>query len=152
MVVMLRVVSAFPWLLLLVSAAGAAAGVSGVLLAVLFGGLVSLLLLRFVRRHAVRAMPAARPAPEPPAKDEIYVQNDCCTGCGVPYQLAPELFVNGEHGCSLQRQPATSTELRQALRVLRTQDLGCVRYRGQNPRVLAVLSQIGCRVHCDQAK
>src|SRR5690606_11336002 len=61
------------------------------------------------------------------APGEIYVAADCCSGCGSPPRLAPDLFEAGAVS-KLKRQPETVTELRRALRVFREQDLSCIRY------------------------
>lgn len=79
----------------------------------------------------------------------LYVDTECCLSCGVPWDLAPEIFADGEETCVVKRQPATPTEYRRVLRVFRTQDLGCVRYGGQDPRVLRILRRAGCAFDCD---
>jgi hypothetical protein len=80
---------------------------------------------------------------------EMYIAAECCTSCGVPALIAPELFEDGAPVCRVKRQPQTVTELRRALRVFRQQDLSCVRYRGAHSRVRHVLSKVGCGVHAD---
>lgn len=80
---------------------------------------------------------------------EIYIAPECCTGCGVPALLAPELFEDGAPVCRIKRQPQTATELRRALRVFRQQDLSCVRYRGGHSRVRPLLDKVGCGAHAD---
>jgi hypothetical protein len=97
---------------------------------------------RRANRRRQRALDRKRPG-------EIYIAAECCTGCGVPALLAPELFEDGAPVCRIKRQPETPTELRRALRVFRQQDLSCVRYRGAHPRVRHVLNQIGCGTHAD---
>ena len=100
--------------------------------------------LRRKRAQALRqrAIDSERPG-------EIYIAAECCTGCGVPPKLAPELFEEGAPVCTVKRQPRTATELRRALRVFRQQDLSCVRYRGGHSRVHLVLSKVGCAAHAD---
>jgi hypothetical protein len=79
----------------------------------------------------------------------LYVETECCTSCGVPWSVAPELFVEGEASCAVTRQPAGAVELRRALRVLRTQEFGCIRYGGNAARVLAILDKAKCLQHSD---
>jgi hypothetical protein len=93
-----------------------------------------------VRRQ--RALDRMRPG-------EIYIAAECCTSCGVPALIAPELFEDAAPVCRIKRQPQTVTELRRALRVFRQQDLSCVRYRGAHSRVRLVLSKVGCGAHAD---
>jgi hypothetical protein len=97
---------------------------------------------RRLNRRRQRALDKQRPG-------EIYIAAECCTGCGVPALLAPELFEEGAPVCQIKRQPETATELRRALRVFRQQDLSCVRYRGAHPRVRHLLEKIGCGAHAD---
>ncbi len=93
-------------------------------------------------RERQRALDRARPG-------EIYVAAECCTSCGVPALIAPELFEDGAPVCHVRRQPETVTELRRALRVFRQQDLSCIRYRGAHSRVRHVLEKVGCSAHAD---
>ena len=81
---------------------------------------------------------------------EIYVDSQCCTSCGVPWSVAPDLFEERDNACVVRQQPRTVPELRRALKVFVAQDLGCVRYRGTDPRVVALLTKVGCRTHCDE--
>lgn len=60
---------------------------------------------------------------------DFYVEKDCCTLCGVPWHIAPELFSYDDNGCWVARQPVTEDERRKMLRVIDTQELGCVRSR-----------------------
>ena len=80
---------------------------------------------------------------------EIYIDSSCCTSCGVPWSVAPELFEERDRVCAVRRQPNNVPELRRALKVFVTQDLGCVRYRGEDQRVVKLLTRVGCRAHCD---
>lgn len=79
----------------------------------------------------------------------LYVETECCTSCGVPWSIAPELFADGGASCLVKRQPSGATELRRALRVLRTQDVGCIRYGGTTARVLAILDKVECSQYSD---
>ena len=84
------------------------------------------------------------------ATSEIYVDAQCCTSCGIPWSVAPDLFEERGRACAVRRQPRTVPELRRALRVFLNQDLSCVRYRGTDRRVVALLTKVGCRAHCDE--
>jgi hypothetical protein len=70
------------------------------------------------------------------AAGPFYVLNGCCTACGVPTALAPELFdFDATDHCYVKRQPASDQEMENALRVLRAQELECVRYRGTDEAI-----------------
>jgi len=79
----------------------------------------------------------------------VYVEVDCCTSCGVPWTVAPEIFEKGTDSCLVKRQPQGATELRRVLRVFRTQELTCIRYGGGDPRALSILSDVKCEDQCD---
>src|SRR5262245_32288205 len=55
----------------------------------------------------------ARPIHPKNAAGPFYVVNGCCTACGVPTSIAPELFEfdSADH-CYVKRQPASDTEWR----------------------------------------
>jgi hypothetical protein len=44
------------------------------------------------------------------AAGDYYVKRDCCTLCGVPWDVAPELFSYDDSGCWVARQPTNSGE------------------------------------------
>lgn len=74
------------------------------------------------------------------APGDFYVEKDCCTLCGVPSQLAPELFADDDDGCWVARQPATPIEQQKMLKVIEMQELGCVRYRGNDRRIVRLIN------------
>lgn len=51
----------------------------------------------------------------------------------------------------MTRQPESPDELERMLRVIRGQDLGCIRYRGTDKQVLRRLAEAGEDGHCDVA-
>ena len=63
------------------------------------------------------------------APGEFYVLKDCCTLCGVPWDIAPELFAYDDNGCWVSRQPETAAEREKMLKVIAFQELDCVRPR-----------------------
>jgi hypothetical protein len=72
-------------------------------------------------------------------RGDFYLQDVCCTSCGVPQSIAPELvgWVDDKSGpCYWIRQPETADELDRAINVLHTQELGCHRYSGTDPAIL----------------
>lgn len=73
---------------------------------------------------------------------DFYVEEGCCTMCGVPDSVAPTLFggfdVSGKathEQCFVKKQPETPEELKQMLTVLDSQELGCVRYCGKDKKI-----------------
>ena len=84
------------------------------------------------------------------AAGPFYVLNGCCTACGVPTALAPELFAfDSNHHCYVKRQPNSDAEMEKALHVIRGQELDCVRYRGTDGAILRRLAEAGEAHHCD---
>ena len=62
---------------------------------------------------------------------EFYVENECCTLCGVPWHAAPELFAYDDSGCWVAKQPANAGERQKMRRVIDTQELDCIHRRGE---------------------
>jgi ferredoxin len=77
------------------------------------------------------------------ADGDFYVERDCCTLCGVPSHYAPTLFEEDGSGCWVSRQPTNREDEERMLKVFAVQDLGCVRYRGTDPRIVKALEKIG---------
>jgi hypothetical protein len=97
-------------------------------------------------------MSDARPIHPKNAAGPFYVLNGCCTACGVPTSLAPGLFdFDSVDHCYVKRQPTTDAEMEKALRVLRAQELDCVRYRGKDQAILRRLAEAGEAHQCDHA-
>jgi hypothetical protein len=84
------------------------------------------------------------------AAGPFYILNGCCTACGVPTAIAPELFeFDSTDHCYVKRQPSSNAEMEKALHVLRGQELGCVRYRGTDEAILRRLAEAGEADQCD---
>jgi hypothetical protein len=84
------------------------------------------------------------------AAGPFYVLHGCCTACGVPTAIAPDLFdFDSADHCYVKRQPTSDTEMEKALRVLRAQELECVRYRGTDEAILRRLAEAGEAHQCD---
>jgi ferredoxin len=84
------------------------------------------------------------------AAGPFYVLNGCCTACGVPTAIAPELFeFDSTDHCYVRRQPNSNAEMEKALHVLRAQELDCIRYRGTDEAILRRLAEAGEAHHCD---
>ena len=90
---------------------------------------------------ARKRYPANAPGP-------FYVEDGCCTMCGVP-DSAPEVFGNDRTHCYVQRQPVTEEEVERTLRVIRTQEFDCVRYGGEDDRIRGRLAEAGEADKCD---
>lgn len=81
----------------------------------------------------------------------FYVEDGCCTSCGVPQSIAPALFTENEHEhCYVRSQPGDEAETDAMLRVIATQEFGCIRYGGSDPAILRRLVEGGGSDQCDQ--
>jgi hypothetical protein len=75
----------------------------------------------------------------------FYIQDSCCTGCGVPQSVAPDLVAwTNENQCYWIKQPQTADELDRAVKIFHTQELGCHRYSGNDPAILQRLPAEDC--------
>ncbi len=81
------------------------------------------------------------------ATGDFYVQAQCCTSCGVPQAVAPDLvgWTNEIYPqCYWIKQPQTSDELDRAIKIIHSQELGCHRYSGTDPAILGRLPAEDC--------
>jgi hypothetical protein len=87
------------------------------------------------------------------ATASFYVQEGCCTSCGVPQAIAPELVGWTEEklpSCYWIRQPGNSEEVDRAIKIIHTQELGCHRYAGSDPAILERLPREECDFLCPE--
>lgn len=66
------------------------------------------------------------------AHGDFHVEDDMCLACHIPRDVAPELFGEHDHHCFVKRQPRGDAELSDMLRVIGSQCVGCVTYRGED--------------------
>lgn len=84
---------------------------------------------------------------------DFYVEDGCCTICGVPEVEAPELFGpeppwgQGTDHCYVRKQPSNADELTKMLRTIECAELACIRYRGRDE---AIVNQLRDRDLLDQ--
>jgi hypothetical protein len=83
------------------------------------------------------------------APGDFYVENHCCTSCGIPQVVAPDLVGWVDEGmgrCYWKKQPETPDEMMRAFAVFDSQELGCHRYAGTDPEIQ---NRVG-RENCDK--
>jgi ferredoxin len=101
-----------------------------------------------VERPVPDAYPKNAPGP-------FYVENECCVTCGIPLEVAPDLFTwdeeKGEfdNHCFLRRQPSTSTEVGRVVEAMRQTEMECIRYRGDDAALRKRLVDEGFEDQCD---
>src|SRR5215510_12142887 len=82
------------------------------------------------------------------ALGDFYVEETCCTSCGVPQSIAPDLVglinKNNLQQCYWIKQPQTADELDRAIQIIHAQELGCHRYSGHDPKILRRLPAAEC--------
>jgi ferredoxin len=87
------------------------------------------------------------------APGAFYVEAECCLTCGIPQQIAPEIFAwhnEGDSGhCYVQRQPQTSEEFDKVIEVMQHADLDCIYYGGSDRAELDRLSLADLAAQCD---
>lgn len=81
---------------------------------------------------------------------DFYVNHHCCTDCGVPTMIAPDLFSDDTietekgsvlNGCYVSKQPSSDEELQRMYKVLWDQDLGCSLYSGNDPKIIQQMKE-----------
>jgi len=81
---------------------------------------------------------------------DFYVEDGCCTSCGMPSTVAPELFSYAPDGhCYVSKQPSSAIEVRQMIEAFEVQDIGCIRYKGKNRVIQIKLVASGEGDQCD---
>lgn len=71
----------------------------------------------------------------------FYVEDGCCTLCGVPDVEAPELFGTTRDSCFVRRQPETTGEVDRMLSAMITSEVSCIRYCGSDTDVIRRLAE-----------
>ena len=87
------------------------------------------------------------------APGDFYVEVGKCLACGVPQAVAPDLvgWVDElKRHCYWIKQPETTEELDQAIKVLDSQELECHRYAGTDPAVLSRVATTCCDYPLEQ--
>jgi hypothetical protein len=73
------------------------------------------------------------------APGDFYVENGCCTLCGVPWSEAPELFAVDDKQCYVKRQPTNDAEVHKMISVMEIQELACIRYKGRDQAIVEAI-------------
>jgi hypothetical protein len=90
-------------------------------------------------RVALKMVQPLLRVPEPTsAPGDFYVDSNCCTACGVPQVVAPDLVgwtAEKIPQCRWKKQPSAPAEFQQAFAIFDSQELGCHRYAGTDPEI-----------------
>ena len=84
---------------------------------------------------------------------DFYVEDGCCTRCGIPDIFAPSLFGGigpTEPHCWIKQQPQTHAEINSMIDTMAHQELDCIRYSGSEPKVSSMLIKAGCSEMIDE--
>lgn len=92
---------------------------------------------------------STRPHPKNVSGD-FYVEDGCCTACGIPEAEAPDHFTfDDANHCYVKKQPCTEAETDRMLEAMYVAELSCIRYRGRDPAIFARLGAMGEPDLCD---
>ncbi|MES3020608.1 MAG: hypothetical protein V4857_03380 [Pseudomonadota bacterium] len=84
------------------------------------------------------------------SQGDYYVEDGCCTSCGIPTTVAPSLFSYANDGhCYVSKQPSNGQEVYQMVQAFEVQDIGCIRYKGSNRVIQIKLVAAGEGDQCD---
>ena len=67
---------------------------------------------------------------------DFYVEDGCCTMCGVPLNEAPDHFADDDQHCYVKRQPANVDEVRKMISAMHLSEFDCIRYKGRNRQII----------------
>lgn len=89
------------------------------------------------------------------APGPFYVENECCMTCGIPIEVAPDLFSwdeekgESDNHCFLRRQPASAAEVELVIEAMQRVEAECIRYRGDDAALRKRLADEGLEDECD---
>jgi hypothetical protein len=84
------------------------------------------------------------------APGDFYVEDGCCTSCGMPTTVAPDLFSYARDGhCYVSKQPSCAAEIYRMIQAFEVQDIQCIRYKGTNRIIQIRLIGSGEGNQCD---
>lgn len=66
---------------------------------------------------------------------DFYVEDRCCTACGIPEFHAPEVFTFGEgnfESCYVKKQPINEAETMKVINAMRDAEVDCIWYKGKD--------------------
>ena len=91
-----------------------------------------------------KAHPSNAPGP-------FYVEDGCCITCGVPHEIAPDLFAwtEDESHCFVRRQPTAASDVDRMIEAMWSSEADCIRYRGTDAALLTRIAQFGAADRCD---
>ncbi len=80
---------------------------------------------------------------------DFYVEAECCMSCGIPVDIAPDIFAFDDRHCFVKRQPVQPDEIDRTLEVMNSQEVGCIRYAGHDLDIIRRLMESGEGASCD---
>ena len=86
---------------------------------------------------------------------DFYVEKDCCLLCGIPEDIAPELFeFKKDEYCYVKKQPTNNEELKRMIEVVGDSEVSCIRYCGKEASIMDRIYMPGdvCDYHPDHKK
>jgi hypothetical protein len=82
----------------------------------------------------------------------FYIENGCCTTCGVLENYIPDLVAyDKDRHCFIRQQPATAVEMYGMIQAVDAAEFRCLRYRGDDPDLQRRLAEAGLAAQCDTA-
>jgi hypothetical protein len=77
---------------------------------------------------------------------------ECCILCGIPEEIAPELFRTGEDHCFFLRQPRSRQEVDAAIEAMLSSEVDCIRYGGADPEIMKRIGRAGVASQADHGR
>jgi hypothetical protein len=92
---------------------------------------------------------ASRSGADSGDRDAFYIEEGCCVLCGVPEEIAPELFRTGDKHCHLLRQPCSPSEVDKTIEAMWSSEVDCIRYGGSDGSILKRIGEAGMALLAD---
>ena len=85
------------------------------------------------------------------APGDFYVEDGCCTSCGVMHTEAADLlgWAPDDH-CHVRKQPVTLADLDRMFDAIAVAEMDCIRYKGSNRAIQIRLISASAAGQCDE--
>ena len=82
---------------------------------------------------------------------DFYVEDGCCTSCGVMHTEGADLlgWAADDH-CHVRKQPETPAELSRMFDAIAVAEMDCIRYKGSNRVIQIRLVDASAAAQCDR--
>lgn len=85
------------------------------------------------------------------APGDFYVEDGCCITCGVPVEIAPDMFAwaDADNHCFVRCQPTRADQVDRMIEAMGSAEVDCIRFRGSDLALARRIAEAGFAECCD---